>query len=56
MNIISFICGVGCILYALYEGKPKEGEKSLIGTESGYTPQHGVAFVVGLILIIVSFQ
>ena len=56
MNIISFICGVGCILYALFEGKPKEGEKSLTGTESGYTPEHGIAFVVGLILIIFSFQ
>jgi len=43
---------VGCILYALYEGKPKKGQ----GGDNGFRQEHSWAFVVGLILIIVSFQ
>lgn len=48
MKITMFLIGVGCILYALYEGKPKDGG-------SGYTHEHGGAFVIGVLLILFSF-
>ena len=64
-----FLVGVCCILYAHNDGKPKDGEKKYLPDRFPFdmrvkedktayerTSQHKIVFVVGLILIIVSFQ